>query len=167
MMGSKSDAWNRITDCFLMENKKEFNKVYSELKDYAETESKKNAIEEARKYLINNWNGIVIYNQEGNAYFKSFQSLCAETSYTTSSTPAPLKFYECVWQPFVRLHHCPDKVSLVEVEGTVPIALAQAAPTHHSTPHSWRFSSSADASLCRTADRWVLQIQTGYGNLDS
>jgi hypothetical protein len=74
MMDSKSDAWDRITDCFLMENKKEFNKVYSELKNYAETESKKNAIEEARKYLINNWNGIVIYNQEG----KSIKGCSAE-----------------------------------------------------------------------------------------
>ena len=66
MMDSKSDAWDRITDCFSMEDKKGFNRVYRELKEYAEAESKKNAIEDARKYLLNNWDGIVIYNHEGN-----------------------------------------------------------------------------------------------------
>lgn len=66
MMDSKSDAWDRITDCFSMEDKKGFNRVYRELKEYAETENKKNAIEGARKYLLNNWDGIVIYNHEGN-----------------------------------------------------------------------------------------------------
>lgn len=66
MLDSKSDAWDRITDCFSMEDKKEFNRIYGELKEYTETESKKNTIEDARKYLLNNWNGIVIYNHEGN-----------------------------------------------------------------------------------------------------
>lgn len=66
MIDSKSDAWDRITDCFSMEDKKGFNRVYRELKEHADTESKKNAIEEARKYLMNNWDGIVIYNQDGN-----------------------------------------------------------------------------------------------------
>lgn len=65
MMDSKSDAWDRITDCFSMEDKKEFNRVYRELKGYADTESKKKSIEESRKYLLNNWDGIVIYNQDG------------------------------------------------------------------------------------------------------
>lgn len=64
-MDSKSDAWDRITDCFSMEDKKEFNRVYRELKGYADTESKKKTIEEGRKYLLNNWDGIVIYNQDG------------------------------------------------------------------------------------------------------
>jgi len=65
MMDSKSDAWCRIADCFSVEDKKEFNRIYRELKEYADTESKKDAIEEARKYLLNNWEGIVIYNQDG------------------------------------------------------------------------------------------------------
>lgn len=65
MMDSKSDAWDRITDCFSTENKTEFNRVYRELKGYADTESKKKSIEESRKYLLNNWDGIVIYNQDG------------------------------------------------------------------------------------------------------
>lgn len=67
MSDSKRDAWDRITDCFCMEDKKEFKKVYRELKNYAETESKKEAIEEARRYLLSHWNGIIIYNQEGEA----------------------------------------------------------------------------------------------------
>ena len=48
-----------------MEDKKEFNRIYRELKGYADTESKKKSIEESRKYLLNNWDGIVIYNQDG------------------------------------------------------------------------------------------------------
>lgn len=62
MLDSKSDAWNQIQDCFLWEDKKKLNKIYQELKEYAETESKRETIETARKYLLNNWEGIVIYN---------------------------------------------------------------------------------------------------------
>ncbi|HKM34025.1 MAG TPA: ISLre2 family transposase [Lachnospiraceae bacterium] len=64
MLDSKGDAWDQITDCFSYEDKKEFNKVYRELKEYADTETKQKSIEEARKYLLSNWDGIVIYNTE-------------------------------------------------------------------------------------------------------
>lgn len=62
MLDSKSDAWSQILECFLEDDKKKFNKVYQELKTYAETESKRDSIEAARKYLMNNWDGIIIYN---------------------------------------------------------------------------------------------------------
>jgi hypothetical protein len=65
MVDSKSDAWDRITDCFSMEDKKELHRIYWILEDYTDTESKKHTIREAKKYLLNNWDGIVIYNQEG------------------------------------------------------------------------------------------------------
>lgn len=65
MMDSKSDAWDRITDCFSMEDKKELHRIYLELEAYALTESKKQQIKDAKKYLLNNWKGIVIYNHKG------------------------------------------------------------------------------------------------------
>ena len=67
MLDSKSDAWNQITDCFSYEDKKGLERIYHKLKEYGETESKKNRIEEAKRYLLSNWGGIVIYNKEGDA----------------------------------------------------------------------------------------------------
>lgn len=65
LLDSKSDVWECITDSISFEDKKEFKRIYKELKEYAETESKKAAIEEAKRYLLNNWEGIVIYNHAG------------------------------------------------------------------------------------------------------
>lgn len=61
LLDSKSDARDRITDCFSLEDKKGFRGVYNSLRELAETDSKKESIENAKQYLLNNWDGIIIY----------------------------------------------------------------------------------------------------------
>lgn len=64
MLDSKSDAWDRITDCFSMEDKKGFRLIYNRLRELAETDSKKESIENAKQYLLNNWDGIIVYYRD-------------------------------------------------------------------------------------------------------
>lgn len=54
-----------IEDAFRLENKKAINEIYGKLKETAESESKKEEIEQARRYIMNNWGGIIIYNDRG------------------------------------------------------------------------------------------------------
>ena len=55
-----------IKDEFSFEDKAAINEIYRKLIDYAESDSKKEEIEQARKYIMNNWGGITIYNTRGN-----------------------------------------------------------------------------------------------------
>lgn len=64
MLDHKKDVIHNIMDCFSFEDKRKLNCIYKELSEYADTDSKKEAIETARKYLIKNWDGIVIYNNK-------------------------------------------------------------------------------------------------------
>ena len=41
------------------------NEIYRKLGDSAESDSKREEIEQARRYIMNNWNGITIYNTRG------------------------------------------------------------------------------------------------------
>lgn len=54
-----------IEDEFSFENKAAINEIYKKLTDFAESDNKKEEIEAARRYIINNWNGIIIYNTRG------------------------------------------------------------------------------------------------------
>ncbi|NLP34471.1 MAG: ISLre2 family transposase [Clostridiales bacterium] len=54
-----------IEDEFSFEDKVAINEIYKKLKDFAESDSKRDDIESARRYIMNNWNGIVIYNTRG------------------------------------------------------------------------------------------------------
>lgn len=63
---SAEDAYDMINDAISLESKKELKEVYQKLLEYAETDAKKEAIEAAKRYLLNNWEGIIIYNTKGN-----------------------------------------------------------------------------------------------------
>jgi hypothetical protein len=54
-----------IEDEFSFEDKKAINEIYQKLKDYADSDCKKEEIEGARRYIMNNWTGIIIYNTRG------------------------------------------------------------------------------------------------------
>jgi hypothetical protein len=54
-----------IEDEFSFEDKAAINEIYRKLIDFAESDSKKEEIEQARRYIINNWDGIIINNTRG------------------------------------------------------------------------------------------------------
>jgi hypothetical protein len=54
-----------IEDEFSFEDKVAINEIYEKLIDFAESDSKKEEIEKARRYIMNNWGGIIIYNTRG------------------------------------------------------------------------------------------------------
>lgn len=54
-----------IEDEIAFEDKAAINEIYKKLKELAESDSKKEEIESARRYIINNWKGIIIYNTRG------------------------------------------------------------------------------------------------------
>ena len=65
-MGEQADIMKQmIEDEFSFEDKAAINEIYKKLKDFADSESKKEEIESARRYIMNNWNGITIYNTRG------------------------------------------------------------------------------------------------------
>jgi hypothetical protein len=65
-MGEQADIMKQmIEDEFSFEDKVAINDIYKKLKDYAESDNKREEIEAARRYIINNWNGITIYNTRG------------------------------------------------------------------------------------------------------
>ena len=54
-----------IEDEISFEDKEAINEIYKKLIDFAESDSKKDEIEQARRYIMNNWKGITIYNIRG------------------------------------------------------------------------------------------------------
>lgn len=54
-----------IEDEFSFEDKTAINEIYRKLGEFAESDSKKEDVEQARRYIINNWEGIIIYNKKG------------------------------------------------------------------------------------------------------
>lgn len=65
-MGEQADTMKQmIEDEFSFEDKKAINEIYQKLIDFAESDNKKEEIEQARRYIMNNWEGIIIYNDRG------------------------------------------------------------------------------------------------------
>lgn len=65
-MGEQAEIIRQmIKDEFSFEDKKEINEIYRKLIEMAESDSKKAEIEQARRYIMNNWEGITIYNTRG------------------------------------------------------------------------------------------------------
>lgn len=57
-MGEQADTMKQmIEDEFSFEDKKAVNEIYQKLVSYAESDSKKEEIEQARRYIMNNWDG--------------------------------------------------------------------------------------------------------------
>ena len=66
-MGDQAEIMKQmIEDELSFEDKSAINEIYRKLIDFAESESKKEEVEKARKYIMNNWKGITIYNTRGN-----------------------------------------------------------------------------------------------------
>lgn len=62
-MGEQADIMKQmIEDELSFEDKVAINDIYKQLKDFAESDNKREEIEASRRYIINNWNGITIYN---------------------------------------------------------------------------------------------------------
>jgi len=65
-MGEQAETLKQmIEDEFSFEDKEAINEIYGKLIDFAESDSKKVEIEQARRYIMNNWSGIIIYNTRG------------------------------------------------------------------------------------------------------
>lgn len=54
-----------IEDEISFEDKAAINEIYKKLIEFAESDRKKEEIEQARRYIMNNWSGIIIYNIRG------------------------------------------------------------------------------------------------------
>ena len=54
-----------IEDEFSFGDKAAVSEIYRKLGDFAGSDSKREEIEQARRYILNNWNGITIYNTRG------------------------------------------------------------------------------------------------------
>lgn len=66
IMGDQDETMRQmIEDEFSFENKAAVNEIYRKLIEMAESDSKKAGIEQARRYIMNNWEGITIYNTRG------------------------------------------------------------------------------------------------------
>jgi len=65
-MGEQAETVKQmIEDEISFEDKAAINEIYKKLIDFAESDRKKEEIEQARKYIMNNWGGIIIYNTRG------------------------------------------------------------------------------------------------------
>lgn len=65
-MGEQAETVKQmIEDEFSFEDKEAINEIYGKLIDFAESDRKKEEIEQARRYIMNNWKGITIYNTRG------------------------------------------------------------------------------------------------------
>jgi hypothetical protein len=65
-MGEQADTMKQmIEDEFSFEDKKAVNEIYHKLIEFAESDNKKEEVEQARRYIMNNWGGIIIYNDRG------------------------------------------------------------------------------------------------------
>lgn len=65
-MGEQAEVMKQmIEDEISFEDKNAINEIYRKLIGFAESDSKKEEVEQARKYIINNWKGIIIYNTKG------------------------------------------------------------------------------------------------------
>lgn len=65
-MGEQAEIMKQmIEDELSFENKAVINEIYKKLIDLAASDGKKEEVEQARKYIMNNWNGITIYNTRG------------------------------------------------------------------------------------------------------
>lgn len=65
-MGEQADIMKQmIEDEISFEDKVAINEIYKKLKEFAESDNKRDDIESARKYIMNNWTGITINNIRG------------------------------------------------------------------------------------------------------
>ena len=65
-MGEQAETMKQmIEDEFSFEDKAAINEIYRRLGEFAESDNKKEEIEKARRYIMNNWAGITIYNDRG------------------------------------------------------------------------------------------------------
>lgn len=66
-MGEQADIMRQmIEDEFSFEDKAAIKEIYRKLLENVESDTKKEEVEQARRYIMNNWNGIIIYNTRGN-----------------------------------------------------------------------------------------------------
>lgn len=64
---SVSDARDRIYDAISFEDKDEIKRIFDIAIEHAETESKKVAVYQARTYILNHWDAIIIKNDDADA----------------------------------------------------------------------------------------------------